>query len=91
LEAKPTWINHFTLKQCGSHVDFGNVLWFAFSIPPGSLSLAKYPVLLINYILGAVSIPLPNAGSRNLYNDPLARQCFIRYSTTSESETIMNK
>jgi hypothetical protein len=68
-------------------------MWFTFSIPPppGSLSLAKYHVLLINYILGAVSIPLPNAGSRNLYNDPLARQCFKTYSTTSESETKMNK
>jgi hypothetical protein len=48
-------------------------------------------LLIINYILGAVSIPLPNAGSRNLYNDPLARHCFITYSTTSESETVMNK
>jgi hypothetical protein len=27
-----------------SHVNFGNVLWVAFSIPPGSLLLVKYPV-----------------------------------------------
>jgi hypothetical protein len=31
-----------------SHVNFGNVLWVAFSIPPGSLSLVKYLV----YFLG---------------------------------------
>jgi hypothetical protein len=26
------------------HVNFGNVLWVAFSIPSGPLSLVKYPV-----------------------------------------------
>jgi hypothetical protein len=38
----------FILKQYdikNSQVHFGNVLWVAFSIPPGSLSLVKYPAL----------------------------------------------
>jgi hypothetical protein len=48
-------------------------------------------MLLINYVLGAVSIPLPNTGPSKLYHDPLARHCFRTYSTTSESETAMNK
>jgi hypothetical protein len=37
----------FAINQdhaCFLVVNFGYVLWVAFSIPPGSLSLVKYPV-----------------------------------------------
>jgi hypothetical protein len=46
LEAKPSLIHNFILKQydiSNIHVSVGNVLWVVFSIPPGSLSLVKYP------------------------------------------------
>jgi hypothetical protein len=41
LEAKPSWIHNLFLKQHdieSIHVNFGNVLWVACSILPGSLS-----------------------------------------------------
>jgi hypothetical protein len=49
LEAKPSWIHNFILKQYdieNNHVNFGNVLWVALLIPQSSLSHLKYPVFL---------------------------------------------
>jgi hypothetical protein len=37
-------------------VNFVNVLWVAFSIPPGSLSHMKYPVFILHKIMIYISI-----------------------------------
>jgi hypothetical protein len=45
--SKFTKLHSFLNQTTNIHVNFANVLWVAFSIPSDSLSLVKYPVLLL--------------------------------------------